>query len=328
MYSVSVEWMSICLTYLLTPWSRVLPEKLTGFQPVKKFPALYGTRKFPLHQSISPGPSLALWQFRKTIRFLRRGVVSTSHNPQAEGPPLVGCPRLLIQYIRRYPQFCRSFLHPHPEDTQCRGDRDPLITVGIDHWWNISGRVIPKYSEKTLLQWHLFSLHIPRGEDWDWTRTFTVKGRRLTSRALVRPPSKKTLNWSPLCSSTLLSIIQLTYAFRHLNVRHLQCGNYVTMNDGLLSVFYTMQWLNIPTFRRNMLPPSSGWHLVQADLSSWSICRPEYGGSMFLRNVGTFNHYVLQKPTVDSDVIDSGHEIVQNATRVLRLFTYSWPWFF
>jgi hypothetical protein len=32
------------LTYLLTPWSRVLLEKLTGSQLVKKFPAFYGTR--------------------------------------------------------------------------------------------------------------------------------------------------------------------------------------------------------------------------------------------------------------------------------------------
>jgi hypothetical protein len=33
--------------YLLhTPWSRVLLEKLTGFQPLKKFPAFYGTRRF------------------------------------------------------------------------------------------------------------------------------------------------------------------------------------------------------------------------------------------------------------------------------------------
>jgi hypothetical protein len=31
------------LTYLLTPWSRVLLEKLTGLQLVKKFPAFYGT---------------------------------------------------------------------------------------------------------------------------------------------------------------------------------------------------------------------------------------------------------------------------------------------
>jgi hypothetical protein len=34
------------LTYLFTPWSRVLLEKLTGLQLVKKFPAFYETRKF------------------------------------------------------------------------------------------------------------------------------------------------------------------------------------------------------------------------------------------------------------------------------------------
>ena len=31
---------------LITPWSRVLLEKLSGFQLVKKFPAFYGTRRF------------------------------------------------------------------------------------------------------------------------------------------------------------------------------------------------------------------------------------------------------------------------------------------
>jgi hypothetical protein len=34
------------LTYLLTPWSRVLLQNLTGFQLVKKFPAFDGTRRF------------------------------------------------------------------------------------------------------------------------------------------------------------------------------------------------------------------------------------------------------------------------------------------
>ena len=33
-------------TTLLTPWCRVLPEKLTGLQLVKKFPAFHGTRRF------------------------------------------------------------------------------------------------------------------------------------------------------------------------------------------------------------------------------------------------------------------------------------------
>ena len=34
------------LTYLLTPWCRVLLEKLTGLQLVKKFSAFNGTRRF------------------------------------------------------------------------------------------------------------------------------------------------------------------------------------------------------------------------------------------------------------------------------------------
>jgi len=34
------------LTYLFTPWCRVLLEQLTGLQLVKKFPAFHGTRRF------------------------------------------------------------------------------------------------------------------------------------------------------------------------------------------------------------------------------------------------------------------------------------------
>jgi hypothetical protein len=34
------------LTYLLTPWIRVLPEKLKRPELLKKFPAFYGTRRF------------------------------------------------------------------------------------------------------------------------------------------------------------------------------------------------------------------------------------------------------------------------------------------
>jgi hypothetical protein len=45
------------LTYLLTPWSRVLLEKLTGFQLVKKFPAFYGTRRFITATCPHPEPS-------------------------------------------------------------------------------------------------------------------------------------------------------------------------------------------------------------------------------------------------------------------------------
>ena len=41
-----VHILTYLLTYLLTPWCRVLLEKLTGLQLVKKFPAFHGTRRF------------------------------------------------------------------------------------------------------------------------------------------------------------------------------------------------------------------------------------------------------------------------------------------
>ena len=59
LYEIRVKWhilrktaifirliLASILTYLLTPWCRVLLEKLTGLQLVKKFPAFYGTRRF------------------------------------------------------------------------------------------------------------------------------------------------------------------------------------------------------------------------------------------------------------------------------------------
>jgi hypothetical protein len=169
--------MSKLLTYLLSPWSRVLLEKLTvNFAASQEIPHLYGTRKFltvhtsARHLSLSlansiqsprlpSNMSLFLLRLRDTssrntpsrrsewgsslppdcfvsrgsistwvilnIRLLRRGVISTSPNPQARGPPLVGCPRLLIQFIHSYPPYRRPVLHPQTEDAPCRGDRDP-----------------------------------------------------------------------------------------------------------------------------------------------------------------------------------------------------------
>ena len=69
MHSIHLTYL---LTYLLCPWSKVLLEKLTGSQPVKKFPTFYGTWRFitaftsvhhlslslaSLIQSLSPHPS-------------------------------------------------------------------------------------------------------------------------------------------------------------------------------------------------------------------------------------------------------------------------------
>jgi hypothetical protein len=68
-------------------------------------------------------------EYYVTFCFSRGGVVSTSPNPQAGGPPLVGCPRLLIQCICSCPPYRRPFLHPQPEDAPCCGDRDPQNTA-------------------------------------------------------------------------------------------------------------------------------------------------------------------------------------------------------
>jgi hypothetical protein len=73
------------------------------------------------------------------MRFLRRGVVSTSPNPHAGGPPLVGCPRLLIHFIHSCPPYRRPFLHPQPEDAPCRGNRDP-------HSWQVTPPTVNKRS--------------------------------------------------------------------------------------------------------------------------------------------------------------------------------------
>jgi hypothetical protein len=53
-------------------------------------------------QTVSPGPK-RFETFRNNNNFLRREVVSPTPNPQAGGSSLVGCLRLLIQYIRSYP---------------------------------------------------------------------------------------------------------------------------------------------------------------------------------------------------------------------------------
>ena len=46
-----------------------------------------------------------MYPFRNMFKFLRWGAVNASPNPQPEGPPLVGCPRLFTQYIPSDPPY-------------------------------------------------------------------------------------------------------------------------------------------------------------------------------------------------------------------------------
>ena len=52
-------------------------------------------------------PILCPALFRNTFKFLRWGVLGTSPNSKL-GPPLFGCLRLLIQYIRSYPEYLEA----------------------------------------------------------------------------------------------------------------------------------------------------------------------------------------------------------------------------
>jgi hypothetical protein len=51
--------------------------------------------------------------FHNMLEFLRWWVVSPPPNPQAGGPAPVGCPRLLIQYIRSYPPYLEAVSSIH-----------------------------------------------------------------------------------------------------------------------------------------------------------------------------------------------------------------------
>jgi hypothetical protein len=78
---------------LLTPWSKVLLEKLTVSQPVKKFPAFCGTRMFitvltrDLYLSISPGPRL-FWMIRKIISVYAEELLASRPTSKLEDHPL------------------------------------------------------------------------------------------------------------------------------------------------------------------------------------------------------------------------------------------------
>ena len=80
-----------------------------------------------LYERVGPGLRQTYVFCTKAGLYVQCKVVGTSSNPQAGGSPLVGDPQLLIQYIHSYPPYWRQFLHLHPQDAACHGNRDPLI---------------------------------------------------------------------------------------------------------------------------------------------------------------------------------------------------------
>ena len=81
-----------CLIHSLTPWSRVLLEKLTDFQLIQKFLAFHGTRWFitaftsARHLSLSSASSIqpmspnpTYWRYILTFRRLMSTIVDVPH---------------------------------------------------------------------------------------------------------------------------------------------------------------------------------------------------------------------------------------------------------
>ena len=94
-------------------FSTILPSRPGSSHRFRKWPWPVQTPHIPCTKSHNPFPLLRLYRrispiptplcmIRNMFKFLRRGVVSTSPNSHAGGPPLVGCSRLLIQYIHSY----------------------------------------------------------------------------------------------------------------------------------------------------------------------------------------------------------------------------------
>jgi len=99
-YAREATFLPYLFTPYLTPWSRVLLEKLTGFRLVKKFPAFYATRRFiiaftsapppvPILSQIKcPGPRLSLQMIRNRIRFYGEELLAPRPTPNLEDHPL------------------------------------------------------------------------------------------------------------------------------------------------------------------------------------------------------------------------------------------------
>jgi len=119
------EHFTYLITYLLTPWCRVLLEKLTGLQLVKKFPAFHRTRRIITaltsvrHLSLSwANPIQSIYTFH--LLEICSNIIrpSTPRSPQwspsLRFPHQVPIhPRLLI-HTRHMPSASHSrFYHPH-----------------------------------------------------------------------------------------------------------------------------------------------------------------------------------------------------------------------
>ena len=107
---VSETLLTYLLTYLLTPWCRVLLEKLTGLQLVKKFTTFHETRRF----------ITALTSVRPPVPIL--GQTNPVHIPTSH--LLEIHPNIIHPSTPRSPQWSLFLRFPH---------QDPIHTPLLTH---------------------------------------------------------------------------------------------------------------------------------------------------------------------------------------------------
>jgi hypothetical protein len=114
------------LTYLLTPWIRILLEKLTDFQLVKEFPAFYGTRRFitaftsARHLSLSWASSIhslpphpTSWRSILILSSQIRLVLPSGLFPSGFPTKSLYTPRLSPYALHARPSHSSRYYHPN-----------------------------------------------------------------------------------------------------------------------------------------------------------------------------------------------------------------------
>jgi len=137
------------LIYLLTYVMKQSPSEADSHLSCQgNPPLLYRTRRF-FTVIIRAPKSEALFNVSWQAGFLRKGIVSPSLNPQAGGPTLICCPRLLllfryIEHSQLHSVTGSRVLNPQPEDPPCRGDRGSIDIDETQKWglhYKLWGRI-------------------------------------------------------------------------------------------------------------------------------------------------------------------------------------------
>jgi hypothetical protein len=87
---------------------------------------------WPFIQRILPVPRPFV-TFRNKL-FFWTGVLSPTSNPQVGGPPHIGCPRLLIQFILSYSPYLGAF-PPGIKGPEREADHSPSTSAEVKKIW-------------------------------------------------------------------------------------------------------------------------------------------------------------------------------------------------